>query len=298
VSTTEDRAPRSPADRAVRDRVAPDRAPGGTPRAPAGPPGAHPVPAGRGPERPLWHPLVVLPELVWMLVLVFGYSLARLFVVDPATGYRNAFHLWALERDLHLPSETAVQHLALHWPEVLHAASDYYAYAHFPVTSVFLAWVYVFRHRSWRWVRNGITGFTAAALLIEALLPMAPPRLVPAFGMEDVAARLGESVYPASTSSGVANQFAAMPSVHFGWALLVGVGVVLLTRWRWRWLALLHPGITLAVITLTANHYWLDSVVAGGLVAAALGGSAVLRRRELARRDARIAAWAAPVSGR
>jgi hypothetical protein len=165
------------------------------------------------------------------------------------------------------------------------------------VTAVFLAWVYVFRHRSWRWVRNGITAFTATALLLEALLPMAPPRLVPSFGMEDVGVVLGRSVYPASTSSGVANQFVAMPSVHFGWALLVGVGVVLLTRGRWRWLALAHPAITLVVITVTANHFWLDSGVAGGLVAGALGGSAVLRRRELARRDARVAAWAASVSG-
>jgi hypothetical protein len=84
--------------------------------------------------------------------------------------------------------------------------------------------------------------------------------------------------------------------VHFGWALLVGVGVVLLTRTRWRWLAMAHPAITLVVITLTANHYWLDSVVAGGLVAAALAGAGVLRRRELARRAERVAAWATLVS--
>ena len=262
------------------------------------PAGAHTAAAERRLARPLWHPLVVLPELVWMLVLVFGYSLARLFVVDPATGYRNALRLWSLERDLHLPSETAVQQVVLHWPALLRAANGYYAYAHFPLTALFLFWVYVWRHGSWHWVRNGITAFTGTALLIEALVPMAPPRLVPTFGMEDVAARLGESVYPAAASSGVANQFAAMPSVHFGWALLVGVGVVALTRWRWRWLALAHPAITLVVITLTANHYWLDSVVAAGLVAVALGGATALRRRQLAREADRVTSWAAPVSGR
>jgi hypothetical protein len=249
-------------------------------------------------RRPLWHPLVVLPELVWMLALVFGYSAARLFVVDAATGYDNAFRLWHLERDLHLPSEAAVQQLALHSPAVLHLAADYYASAHFPVTSVFLFWVYVFRHGSWRSVRNAMTAFTAVSLLIEALVPMAPPRLVPAFGLQDVATRLGESVYPASTSNGLANQFAAMPSVHFGWALIVGVGVVLLTRTRWRWLALAHPLVTLVVITVTANHYWLDSVVAGVLVAGALFASALLRRLQQARQAARGAARLAPVSER
>jgi hypothetical protein len=248
------------------------------------------------PRRPLWHPLVVLPELVWMLALVFGYSAARLFVVDPATGYSDAFRLWDLERDLHLPSEAAVQQLAQHVPALMRLAVDYYGSAHFPVTSVFLFWVYVFRHGSWRWVRNTMTAFTAVALLIEALVPMAPPRLVPTFGLQDVATVLGESVYPASASSGLANQFAAMPSVHFGWALIVGLGVVLLTRTRWRWLALAHPVITLVVITVTANHYWLDSVVAGALVAGALFASSLLRRLQEVRGAARRAAALAPVS--
>ena len=225
---------------------------------------------GRSDQRSLWHPLVVLPELAWMLVLVFGYSLARLFVVDPATGDRNALHLWALERALHLPSEAGLQHAVLHWPVLLRMANEYYASAHFPLTAAFLFWVYVFRHDAWRWVRNAMTIFTAIALIIEALLPMAPPRLVPSFGMVDTGVALGQSVYPAKSDSGVANQFAAMPSVHVGWALLVGLGVVLVARGSWRWLALAHPVLTLAVVTVTANHYWADGIVATVLVAGAL----------------------------
>jgi PAP2 superfamily len=225
---------------------------------------------GRPDQRSLWHPLVVLPELAWMLALVFGYSLARLFVVDPATGYRNAGHLWAIERALHLPSEAGLQHAVLHWPVLLRVANEYYASAHFPLTAVFLFWVYVFRHDAWRWVRNAMTIFTATSLMLEALLPMAPPRLVPSFGMVDTGVALGQSVYPARTDSGVANQFAAMPSVHVGWALLVALGVILVTRSRWRWLALLHPVLTAAVVTVTANHYWADGILAALLVAVAL----------------------------
>jgi hypothetical protein len=91
----------------------------------------------------------------------------------------------------------------------------------------------------------------------------------------------------------VANQFAAMPSVHFGWALLVGLGVILLTRGRWRWLALLHPAVTLLVITATANHYWLDSVVAAVLVVASLAAPVLLAGRAAASEADRLA----PVSG-
>jgi hypothetical protein len=226
--------------------------------------------AGDPDQRSLWHPLVVLPELAWMLALVFGYSLARLFVVDPATGYRNAHHLWGVERALHLPSEAGLQRAVLHWPVLLRTANEYYASAHFPLTAVFLFWVYVFRHDAWRWVRNAMTVFTAVSLMIEALLPMAPPRLVPGLGMVDTGVALGQSVYPPKTDSGMANQFAAMPSVHVGWALLVGAGVVLVARGAWRWLALAHPLLTLAVVTVTANHYWSDGVVAALLVTGAL----------------------------
>lgn len=243
-------------------------------------PGRTPAPPAQ--RRSLWHPLVVLPELVWMLALIFGYSLARLFVVDPANGYRNARHLWTVERTLDLPSEAGFQRWFVHAHVVLRLANEYYASAHFPLTAVFLFWIYVWRHESWRWVRNAMTILTASSLAIEALLPMAPPRLVPAFGMVDTGVLLGQSVYPARTDSGVANQFAAMPSVHVGWALLVAVGVILVTRSRWRWLALIHPLITAFVVTVTANHYWGDAIVAALLVAVAVLATRGLRRRVLA----------------
>jgi hypothetical protein len=216
--------------------------------------------------RSRWHPLVVLPELAWMLALIFGYSLARLFVVDAGTGYRNAQHLWSLERALHLPSEAVLQQWVLHAPAVIRLANEYYASAHFPVTAVFLFWVYVWRHDAWRWVRNAMTVFTAAALLMEALLPMAPPRLVPGLGMVDTGVALGQSVYPASPHNGLANQYAAMPSVHVGWALLVAICAITITRGWWRWLALVHPLLTVFVVTVTANHYWSDGIVAALLL--------------------------------
>jgi hypothetical protein len=61
-----------------------------------------------------------------------------------------------------------------------------------------------------------------------------------------------------------------MPSLHFGWALMVAVGLIAATRSRLRRLWLLHPLVTLVVIVGTANHYWLDAVVAGALLAAVL----------------------------
>ena len=61
-----------------------------------------------------------------------------------------------------------------------------------------------------------------------------------------------------------------MPSVHVGWAILIAYGVIRVARSRWRWLALAHPLLTTYAVVVTANHFWVDGVAAGLLVAAAV----------------------------
>ena len=87
--------------------------------------------------------------------------------------------------------------------------------------------------------------------------------------MVDTAVRYGQSVY--SWHGGVdADEFSAMPSVHVGWALIVAIAVITVSRSRWRWLAAAYPVLTLLVVVVTANHFWLDGIVAGLLVALVL----------------------------
>ena len=95
----------------------------------------------------------------------------------------------------------------------------------------------------------------------------------------DTAKVIGPASYGAgSPYKGFANQFAAMPSLHFGWALVIAWAVLLATKSRWRYLVVAHPVITLAAIVLTANHYWLDAVVATVLFAFALGVDALIEQ--------------------
>ena len=106
--------------------------------------------------------------------------------------------------------------------------------------------------------------FTGISLLIQ-LIPVAPPRLLPSTGMVDTAVRYGQSVY--SWGGGFdADEFSAMPSVHVGWALIVAIAVITVSRSRWRWLAAAYPVLTLLVVVVTANHFWLDGIVAALLV--------------------------------
>jgi hypothetical protein len=92
------------------------------------------------------------------------------------------------------------------------------------------------------------------------VFPLAPPRMLN--GWIDTGLVLGQSVYGADAESGLANQFAAMPSLHVGWAFLVAVFLIRATRSRWRWLWIAHPVITFAVVVVTANHYWMDGLIA------------------------------------
>lgn len=185
------------------------------------------------------------------------WQLAGTLSVLGTTGaFSRANQLVVWERDLHLPSEASVQRLVDGHPLVVQASNLYYATMHFGGLFVFLLWLFI-RHRdAYPRIRTTIALLTLVCLLVQ-LVPVAPPRLLP--GYVDTAAQYGQSVY----SLGIApDQLSAMPSVHVGWAVLIGWAVVQISTSRWRWLALLHPILTTFVVAATANHFWLDGAVA------------------------------------
>jgi PAP2 superfamily len=167
-----------------------------------------------------------------------------------------------------LPSERSAQRLLGNSEVLARAANWYYAAMHFTALGLLLLWLFA-RHRSrYPRVRNVLVLLTGASLLIQ-LVPVAPPRLLPELGFVDTAARYGESVYAISTIT--IDQLSAMPSVHVGWALLVGWAVIEVSRSRYRWWVLIHPALTVFVVVATANHFWLDGIVAALLLAASIG---------------------------
>jgi hypothetical protein len=179
---------------------------------------------------------------------------------------------------LPLPSERSVQRLITGHPLLVQGANWYYAAMHFTALGALLLWLFA-RHRDhYPRIRTVLVLLTAACLAIQ-LIPVAPPRLLPQLGYVDTAARYGQSVYNISGIS--VDQLSAMPSVHVGWALLVGWAVLTVSRSRYRWWVLIHPALTVLVVVATANHFWLDGLVAAGLLVAAIGlvrlGSALTR---------------------
>ncbi|MFI5550181.1 phosphatase PAP2 family protein [Streptomyces sp. NPDC051738] len=218
---------------------------------------------------------IARPPLVRELLLVAGLFLVYKLGRQLATGhtgeaFRNADRVWNFERAAHLPGEGSVQNLLLHDDALIHIANTYYATVHFPATAAFLVWLYLRRPAHYVWARRVLAAVTAAALVVHLTFPLAPPRMLAAAGLVDTGQVYGPSVYGSPETDHLSNQFAAMPSLHFGWALMVAIGLIAATRSRWRWLWLLHPLLTLLVIVGTANHYWLDAIVATAMLGLAL----------------------------
>jgi len=194
--------------------------------------------------------------------------------------------VWDHERAWHFPSEVALQRPILGHSLFVQICNIYYATMHFGMLLAVLLWLYI-RHRdAYRRTRTLIVLTTTACLLV-ALVPVAPPRLIHV-GMVDTASSYGQSVYAVTGQLG-ADQYSAMPSVHVAWAFLVAVAVIGATRSQWRWLILLHTAATLYVVVVTANHFWLDGVVAVALLGISLAIQVVsrrivMRRRQLTRR--------------
>jgi hypothetical protein len=200
--------------------------------------------------------------------------------VSPDGALARARWIWHFEGVVHLPSETAMQQVILPHPLVVQFFNLYYDSLHFPVLVATLVWLFV-RHRDkYKRLRTTLVLLTGSCLLVQ-LMPVAPPRMLPETGMVDTAIQYHQSVY-SSVAGFNADQLSAMPSVHVGWAILVAVAVIGTLRSRWRWLALLYPVMTTLAVIVTANHFWLDGIVAGlilVLVLAVQAGSRLLYAR-------------------
>jgi len=211
----------------------------------------------------------VARETAVVLALFTVWQLAARAALRQVSGaFDHAAAVLAAERWLPLPTELWVQQAVLPHETLVRWANTFYVYAHLNSMMVFLAWMFL-RHRAeYPRTRTLMVVVTGTCLLLQ-MVPVAPPRMLAELGFVDTALRYGQSVY-GPFGSGIANQLAAMPSVHMAWAALIAVVVVAVGRSPWRWLVVVHPVLTMVVVVATANHYWLDGIVAVAILAVAL----------------------------
>lgn len=209
--------------------------------------------------------VAVFLELTILAALYMIWRVAGDLPLDTMKGaVRRAHQLNDLERWLHLPSELSLQHFAIRNEWFGRFLNLYYATMHIVSGIAFLVWLF-WRHRDkyphWR---TGLALCTASCLAIR-YVRVAPPRLVPDLGYIDISTLFGMNVY-GPYGTGVSDQLAAMPSIHVGWAAVVSFGIIFSSTSKWRWLFLLHVIFTVLGVSATGNHWWLDGLVAMGLL--------------------------------
>jgi len=187
----------------------------------------------------------------------------------------NGMAVLRAEKALGIYIEPWLQAVASRVDLVVAWSVAFYQYAHMPLTVGCLIWLYMRRAEAWHLFRNWFVMMNLMAVSVFALLPTAPPRMLFSSGIVDMAYLRDWTDAIVAGPSPLANPYAAVPSLHFGYALFVAIAVFMLARPRWvRWLAAVYPFAVLASIVISGNHFILDAV-AGGLVAVAAYYAAV-----------------------
>jgi hypothetical protein len=207
--------------------------------------------------------IVLFCGAYWLYRLVRGQVDGR-----AAEAFANARDLVSIERAAGLFVEPAMHGWAQSHEVVGDLASWLYVNSHFTITTLTLAFLYLFRNERFYFVRNMFMVAMGVALVLYVVYPTAPPRFFEELGFSDsVADFTGVS---ADTSNVLVNPYAAVPSMHVCFALMLGLSMARLVRRRWAAvLWCLYPLLVTWVVIATANHWWLDAAL--GAVTAAIG---------------------------
>ena len=201
--------------------------------------------------------------LLWL-----GYSTVRRITADSTKiAADNAVNLVKFQDWMGFPNEATLQGWFIDSEVLIKIANTFYFVMHFPSMIVFLVWVMVRKIEWMPQVRASLCLATFSGLIIHLLFPLMPPRLMVSYGFIDTAKVFGPDPYSLGIAK-AANEFAAMPSLHVGWALLIALAAIRILKTPARWLMLLHPILTTIVVVITANHFWLDIIV-GAILALA-----------------------------
>ena len=213
-----------------------------------------------------------LPAIRELIVLtgLYGFwrTAKKLPLLQSEGAMERARRIVDVQDWMGLPTELGLQEFALRHDWLGWSSAVYYITMHVPSLFAFLIWMF-WRHREDydRW-RN-VLALTTAGCLVIRFWRVAPPRFLTELGYRDLSEVHDLSVY-GPVGTGVSGQFAAMPSIHVAWAGVIGVGIIASSTSRWKWLFAAHLPMTLLVVAATGHHWWLDGIVALGLLAIAV----------------------------
>jgi membrane-associated phospholipid phosphatase len=225
------------------------------------------------------------------IAILVGVDLAYTFVrgiVDSerALAFAHGRQVIDFEKATGTFFEPGLQAFFLPVQWVIDFANQIYLNAQFSIAIGFLLWLYLFRNESYYFVRNMFVVAMGIALVGYTLYPTAPPRMFPEYGFVDTLNAYSDVGHDSSLAKIFINPYAAVPSMHCAFAMMIGgTGAMLCRHWISKALWVMWPLLVSWVTVVTANHYWVDAAL-GWLVALS---ALLIAQRLLAR--ARPEAW-------
>jgi hypothetical protein len=196
---------------------------------------------------------------------------------EPAAEAHAAF-IVRLERRLHVFDEATIQHLASHIGGLSTALGYAYVSVHLAGTAAALVWVYRRHHDAYAHLRNTLVLASGLGVAGYALFPTAPPRLA-GLGIADTVSQATSVNLSSTLISRLYNPYAAVPSMHIAFSIIVAIAIVRLARRPlWRAAGAVYPVFVLLVIITTGNHFFFDAAAGAAVACIALASTALVAR--------------------
>ena len=225
----------------------------------------------------------VLRQALIMLACYAAYDISRAVVVGrEAVAMANGLFFMNLEKAMGMFWEPWVQGRVSAFPPLMDFLVWSYGALHLPLIMGIMVWIFTQRRSRWTQFRNWFLAMNFMAVLLYFLLPTAPPRMIFTSGIADISYLQGKR--PSIFENGfLANPFAAMPSLHFAYALFLALALFMLARQTWlRWGGFAYPALVLLVIVATGNHFFVDAVASVLVLLAAYVLAANLQTSDVA----------------
>lgn len=207
-------------------------------------------------------------ELLFFIAFLLCYKYSRYLAIgDESTAFANANWIMELEKSAGIFTEIPLQKLFLGNTSFIKALNQFYIKFHIPTTIIFFVWLFFKKKEHYRFIRNGFLIANIITIFFFIGFPCAPPRMFPQLGFVDTMLEISNVNLYKGNLSKLFNQYAAVPSMHFGNALLIAVVVFWLHDKKWvRWAILPYPWFVLFVIVVTGNHFYADAILGGIIV--------------------------------
>jgi hypothetical protein len=215
--------------------------------------------------RARWLTIQVLREVVLMVAAYYAYTIAKnLIHAEPATeAFRNAWNVVSLEKSMGIFHENSLQGWLLKDAKgVVFFFNWVYTLGFWPLMGATGILFFVTDRDAYYKYRTVMLVSFSIAVVIFALYPLAPPRMMGELGFVDTLQLLGPAQYISRNETFSYNMYAAMPSMHFAWALLISMAWAS-TPYRWaRIAAVVYQTLMAAAVVITGNHYFVDVIIA------------------------------------